>query len=83
MTISTAQLKLKNQTQKPTCVKKSSSIKKLRGKDAVPFDEMERLMNVYGSIKALRNRGAPKKRNVEQGGDNKKVAVKKDSIKRK
>lgn len=80
MTIATTQL---NQTQKSTCVKKSTPVKKVRGKDAVPFDEMERLMNVYGGIKALRNRGAPKKSNAEQGGSDKKAIVKKDSIKRK
>jgi len=51
---------------------------------AVPFDEMERLMSVYGSIKALRNRGAPKGNGsgVKESSD-KKVSVKRDSIKRK
>ncbi len=68
--------------QKPTCAKKSTPVKKLRGKDAVPFEEMERLMNLYGSMKALRNRGAPKKKGSAAGND-KKVPVKKDSIKRK
>jgi len=59
-------------------------VKKLRGKDAIPFEEMERLMNLYGSIKALRNRGAPKKKgSAAEGGNEKKVTVKKDSIKRK
>ena len=51
---------------KTTCrVKKSAAslkTQRLRG-DAVPFAEMERLMKVYGSIKALRNRGSPKKNN--------------------
>ena len=79
MTISTTQT-----NQKPICVKKSTPVKKLRGKDAVPFEEMERLMNLYGPMKALRNRGAPKKKgNAVEGGDGTKVAVKKDSIKRK
>ena len=76
MTISTTQ-----SNQKPTCaVKISTSIKKARGKDAVPFEEMERLMNLYGSIKALRIRGAAKKKgSAEEGDSNKKVPVKKDS----
>ena len=76
MTISTTQ-----SNQKPSCVKNSTSVKisnSGKGKDAVAFDEMERLMKVYGSLKALRNRGAPKK-----GGSDKKAVVKKDSIKRK
>ncbi|KAK1739924.1 hypothetical protein QTG54_009683 [Skeletonema marinoi] len=77
MTISTAQSNLK-----PSCVKKSTSVKKVRGRDAVPFEEMERLMNLYGSIKALRIRGAAKKKGSAKEGD-KKVSVKKDSIKRK
>ena len=77
MTISTTQSNIK-----PTCAKKSTSVKKYRGKDAVPFEEMERLMNLYGSIKALRIRGAAKKRGGAEEGD-KKVSVKKDSIKRK
>lgn len=77
MTISTPQSNLK-----PTCAKKSTSVKKARGKDAVPFEEMERLMNLYGSIKALRIRGAAKKKGSAKEGD-KKVSVKKDSIKRK
>jgi len=71
--------------QKPSCVKKSTSPKRAKGKDAaVPFDEMERLMSVYGSIKALRNRGAPKRKGSgEKEGSDKKVPVKRDSIKRK
>mmetsp|Transcript_5443 Transcript_5443/g.11462 ORF Transcript_5443/g.11462 Transcript_5443/m.11462 type:complete len:424 (+) Transcript_5443:71-1342(+) len=77
MTISTPQSNLK-----PTCAKKSTSVKKARGKDAVPFEEMERLMNLYGSIKAPRIRGAVKKKGSVEEGD-KKVQVKKDSIKRK
>mmetsp|Transcript_11987 Transcript_11987/g.18451 ORF Transcript_11987/g.18451 Transcript_11987/m.18451 type:complete len:422 (-) Transcript_11987:145-1410(-) len=77
MTISTAQSNLK-----PSCVKKSTSVKKVRGRDAVPFEEMERLMNLYGSIKALRIRGAAKKKGSAEEGD-KKVPLKKDSIKRK
>eukprot|EP00985_Skeletonema_marinoi_P022307 scaffold14218_cov87-Skeletonema_marinoi.AAC.3 len=77
MTISTPQSNLK-----PTCAKKSTSVKKARGKDAVPFEEMERLMNLYGSIKAPRIRGAAKKKGSVEEGD-KKVQVKKDSIKRK
>jgi len=43
---------------------------------------MERLMNLYGSIKAPRIRGAAKKKGSAEEGD-KKVSVKKDSIKRK
>ena len=43
---------------------------------------MERLMNLYGSIKAPRIRGAAKKKGSVEEGD-KKVQVKKDSIKRK
>ena len=39
-------------------------------------------MNLYGSIKALRIRGAAKKKGSAEEGD-KKVSVKKDSIKRK
>ena len=65
---------------KTTCrAKKSATLKtqRLRG-NAVPFAEMERLMTVYGSIKALRNRGSPKKNSNDGGGP-----VKKDSIKRK
>eukprot|EP00984_Skeletonema_dohrnii_P020637 scaffold10115_cov95-Skeletonema_dohrnii-CCMP3373.AAC.10 len=77
MTISTPQSNIK-----PTCVKKSTSVKKARGKDAVPFEEMERLMQLYGSIKALRIRAAAKKKGSAEEGV-KKVAVKKDSIKRK
>jgi hypothetical protein len=81
MTISTTQ-----SNQKPSCVKKSTSAKKgAKVKDAaVPFDEMERLMSVYGSIKALRNRGAPRGNGsgVKESSD-KKASVKRDSIKRK
>ena len=77
MTIATIQSNLK-----PTCAKKSTSVKKARGRDAVPFEEMERLMNLYGSIKALRIRGAAKKKGSAKEGD-KKVPVKQDSIKRK
>lgn len=74
MTISTTET-----NQKPNCAKKSTSVKKSRGlRDAVPFDEMERLMNLYGSTKAPRVRGAPKKK-----GSDVKGVVKKDSIKRK
>eukprot|EP00986_Skeletonema_menzelii_P004777 scaffold1675_cov146-Skeletonema_menzelii.AAC.9 len=78
MTISTTQ-----PNQKPFCVKKSTPAKKSRGpKDAVPFEEMERLMNLYGSTKAPRIRGAPKKEGSVEGSA-KKGVVKKDSIKRK
>ncbi|KAK1739926.1 hypothetical protein QTG54_009685 [Skeletonema marinoi] len=78
MTISPTQSNIK-----PTCIKKSTSVKKARGKDAVPFEEMERLMNLYGSIKALRIRGAAKKKGSAEEGDKKVPLVKKDSIKRK
>lgn len=41
-------------------------------------------MSIYGSIKALRNRGAPKRKGSgEKEGSDKKVPVKRDSIKRK
>eukprot|EP00984_Skeletonema_dohrnii_P020634 scaffold10115_cov95-Skeletonema_dohrnii-CCMP3373.AAC.7 len=78
MTISTTQSNIK-----PTCAKKSTSVKKVRGRDAVPFEEMERLMNLYGSIKAPRIRGAAKKKKGSAEEGDKKVPVKKDSIKRK
>jgi hypothetical protein len=60
-----------NSNRKPSCTKKGASSKLKH----VPYEEMERLMNVYGSIKALRNRGV---KSGKTNGD-----LKKDSIKRK
>lgn len=60
-----------NSKRKPSCTKKGASSKLKH----VPYEEMERLMNTYGSIKSLRNRGV---KSGKTNGD-----LKKDSIKRK
>lgn len=63
-----------NSTSKPCCSKKARCSKlKL-----IPYEEMERLMNVYGALKAVRNRGAKPSADEDNCGQ-----VKRESIKRK
>ena len=65
---------------KPCCSKKGTRSKTKKGsKKVVPYEEMERLMNVYGALKAVRNRGAKPSKNEGDGSQ----VVKRDSIKRK
>lgn len=73
-----------NSNCKPCCSKKGkcSKVKKEKViKKVVPYEEMERLMNVYGALNAVRNRGAKLSKN-EGEGDGCQV-VKRESIKRK
>lgn len=71
-----------NSNCKPCCSKKGtcSKVKKVI-KKVVPYEEMERLMNVYGALKAVRNRGA--KPNKKEGEGDSCQVVKRESIKRK
>jgi len=69
-----------NTNCKPCCSKKGTSCSKI--KKVVPYEEMERLMNVYGALKAVRNRGAKPNKKDGENNNNCQV-VKRDSIKRK
>jgi hypothetical protein len=72
-----------NSNCKPCCSKKGTRSKAKKGsKKVVPYEEMERLMNVYGALKAVRNRGAKPSKNDGEGDGSSQV-VKRDSIKRK
>jgi len=68
---------------KPCCSKKGTCSKKF--KKVVPYEEMERLMNVYGALKAVRNRSAKSSKNEDgkKEGEGKGCQVKRESIKRK
>jgi hypothetical protein len=69
-----------NSTCKPSCSKKACCSKF----KVVPYEEMERLMNVYGALTAVRNRGAkPSKKSSEKEGEDNGGQVKRESIKRK
>ncbi len=70
-----------NTNCKPCCSKKGTSCSKF--KKVVPYEEMERLMNVYGALTAVRNRGAKQSNKKDGESNNKCLAVKRDSIKRK
>ena len=70
-----------NTNCKPSRSKKATSCSKIK---VVPYDEMERLMNDYGALTAVRNRGVkPSKKGNEKGSNVNGVQVKRESIKRK
>jgi len=72
---------------KPCYSKKGTCSKKF--KKVVPYEEMERLMNVYGALKAVRNRSAKSSKKEDSKKDDKGedkgngCQVKRESIKRK
>jgi len=73
-----------NANSKPSHSKKATKDKKTTVA-SIHYEEMERLMNVYGSIKALRNRGPKPSNKVEENeeGEGNGQLVKRESIKRK
>ena len=54
---------------KPCCSKRGTCSKKF--KKVVPYEEMERLMNVYGALKAVRNRSAKSSKKEDSKKDDK------------